>query len=292
MIKACNCSLFYRIAILNKWLLSFLSLWVLMIEMQLVVAAEIVNLHPKIRSESLSQATTGFSIAELRPWIDHHIIVQPSSIAQLPAIVGSVDQHLVVGVGQTVYATGKGLVVGQRYGVYRKGELYQSKLAKLQFNFDACDITEVATATAIAAKQGVTTLELNRSQYGEVRIGDIVMPQYQETLADTDTVIGQQKQLAGGRIIRVMGSIDIAAKNNIVTIDRGHSEGVNAGQILQIFQDGGQSADPKQKNSVKLPNQQIGRLVVFKVFEQLSYAFILESSHPIHLGALLAEGQP
>ena len=290
MTKACTCSLFCRIAIFNKWLLfAFFSLAILMFEMQPVIAAETVYLHPKIRSESLSQSVNTLSTAQLRPWLAHHVIVKPDSITELPSIVGSVDHRLMVGAGQTVFANGKGLVVGQQYGIYRKGALYQSNLAKLKFNFDALDITEVATATAIASKQGVTTLELNRSQYGEVRLGDIVMPQYQDTGAETGIAAAQSKQFTDARIIRVMGSIDIAAKNNIVTIDRGHLHGVSVGQILQIFQEGQQSADPQQKNRVKLPHQHIGQLVVFKVFEQLSYAFILESSHPIQMGALLAE---
>ena len=43
--------------------------------------------------------------------------------------------------------------------------------------------------------------------------------------------------------------------------------------------------DPKTKERVQLPGERIGQVMVFKAFDQLSYAYVLESELPIKVGA-------
>jgi len=43
--------------------------------------------------------------------------------------------------------------------------------------------------------------------------------------------------------------------------------------------------DPKTKERVQLPGERIGNVMVFKTFDQLSYAYVLESELPIKVGA-------
>ncbi|MGB8808282.1 MAG: peptidoglycan-binding protein LysM, partial [Acinetobacter calcoaceticus] len=39
------------------------------------------------------------------------------------------------------------------------------------------------------------------------------------------------------------------------------------------------------KEPIQLPGQQIGSLMVFRTFDQLSYAYVLESELPIKVGS-------
>ncbi|HCD3132197.1 TPA: LysM peptidoglycan-binding domain-containing protein, partial [Acinetobacter baumannii] len=49
--------------------------------------------------------------------------------------------------------------------------------------------------------------------------------------------------------------------------------------------------DPKTKEVIQLPGQQIGSLMVFRTFDQLSYAFVLESDLPIKVGSSIQPPQ-
>ena len=91
--------------------------------------------------------------------------------------------------------------------------------------------------------------------------------------------------VAGGQVVRVMGSIGTAAKNSVVTIDRGSLQGVQVGHVFSINQKGEVVTDPKTKERVQLPGQRIGNVMVFKSFEHLSYAYVLDSELPIKVGA-------
>ncbi|EPQ4874338.1 LysM peptidoglycan-binding domain-containing protein, partial [Acinetobacter baumannii] len=95
----------------------------------------------------------------------------------------------------------------------------------------------------------------------------------------------------GGKIIRVMGSIGRAAKNSVVTLDRGTTQGIQVGQVFDITQQGESIRDPKTKEVIQLPGQQIGSLMVFRTFDQLSYAYVLESDLPIKVGSSIQPPQ-
>ncbi|MGE8541469.1 MAG: peptidoglycan-binding protein LysM, partial [Acinetobacter sp.] len=80
-------------------------------------------------------------------------------------------------------------------------------------------------------------------------------------------------------------SIGTAAANSVVTIDRGALQGIQSGHVFSVNQKGEIVTDPKTKERVQLPGQRIGNIMVFKTFDNLSYAFVLDSELPIKVGA-------
>lgn len=76
-----------------------------------------------------------------------------------------------------------------------------------------------------------------------------------------------------------------------MTLDRGTTQGIQVGQIFDITQQGESIRDPKTKEVIQLPGQQIGSLMVFRTFDQLSYAYVLESDLPIKVGSSIQPPQ-
>lgn len=76
-----------------------------------------------------------------------------------------------------------------------------------------------------------------------------------------------------------------------MTLDRGTTQGVQVGQVFDITQQGESIRDPKTKEVIQLPGQQIGSLMVFRTFDQLSYAYVLESDLPIKVGSSIQPPQ-
>ena len=74
-------------------------------------------------------------------------------------------------------------------------------------------------------------------------------------------------------------------QNSVVTLDRGTAQGIQIGQVFDITQQGETIRDPKTKEPIQLPGQQIGSLMVFRTFDQLSYAYVLESDLPVKVGS-------
>lgn len=243
------------------------------------------SLRPQVRVESLGSAISVIPLSDIQPWLEHSIVISPESLQNIPYTIGAADNRVITGAGQTVYARGNGLVVGQRYGIYREGKPYIFLNAEGKKFNAGLELSEVASAIATAGENDVTTLELTKSYNAEVRKGDYVLPSYDAELPSLFYPTTTNEVSSGGKVVRVQGSIGTAAQHSVVTIDRGNLQGAKPGQVFSIYQQGEVVRDPKTKESVKLPSQQIGTLMIFKSFDHLSYAYILESNLPIKMGA-------
>lgn len=94
-------------------------------------------------------------------------------------------------------------------------------------------------------------------------------------------------QPTDGRIVSVYGSaVANAAQNQVVTINRGSRDGMEAGVVLAILKDGRQMEDKSDENRtlIKLPDERNGLLMVFRTFDRVSYALILEVTDAVHIG--------
>ena len=243
------------------------------------------SLQPQIRIESLANTIPVVPLAYIQQWLDHSIVVSPESLTNIPYILGAADNRVITGAGQTVYARGNGLVTGQQYGVFRQGEPYTFTDATGKKINAGIELVEVASATAVANENDITTLELTKSFNAEVRKGDFVLPQYDNNMPSLFYPTIPKEVTDGGQVVRVQGSIGTAAQHGVVTLDRGALHGVKSGQVFSIYQKGETVRDPQTKEMVKLPNQRVGTVMIFKAFDQLSYAYVLDSSLPIKVGA-------
>ena len=69
-------------------------------------------------------------------------------------------------------------------------------------------------------------------------------------------------------------------------LNRGARDGLESGHVLAILSDGARLGDPTDpaRAPLKLPDERKGLLMVFRTFERLSYALILEASDGIRVG--------
>jgi hypothetical protein len=95
-----------------------------------------------------------------------------------------------------------------------------------------------------------------------------------------------------GTIVSVYGdSVSIAGQNQVVIVDKGTADGVDTGTVFAILKAGEQRQDRTQDGqhaAIKLPDERNGLLMVFRPFEKLSYALILEINDAVQIGDRIA----
>lgn len=244
-----------------------------------------VTLQPQVRIEQFEQSIPVIPLNQIQPWLDRSTIIASENIKNLPYIIGASDNRVIAGAGQKVYARGQGFISGQRYAVYHVGEPYFETTTKGKKHVIGIELRQVASGIATQTENDITTIELVQSYGSEVSQSDLVMPEQDAMLPTLFYPTENNEIKAGGQIVRILGSIGSATKNSSVTINRGRLDGANAGDILEAYQQGEWIQDPKTNKQVKLPNQKIGTVMIFKTFDHLSYAYVLDSSLPIHVGA-------
>lgn len=243
------------------------------------------TLPPQVRIEELKNSIPVIPLSQIQQWLERSTLVSADAIESVPYVVGTTDQRVLAAKGQKIFVRGQGLQNGQRYAIYHEGEPYTALDEHGKKRILAVELIQVASGIAVQSEQEITTLELTDTYNAETRRGDLVMPEQDVMLPTLFYPTEGNEMVAGGKIVRVMGSIATAARNSVVTLNRGLNQGAKVGQVLDIYAQGESVKDPKTHELIKLPNQNIGSLMIFKTFDEFSYAYVLESNLPIKVGA-------
>ena len=246
-----------------------------------------ITLQPQVRVESLNNSIPVISLDSIKNWLERATVLSPESIKNTPYVVGAKDERVLAGKGQNIYLRGQGLEIGQRYGVYREDEPYTFIGADGKKIHAGVELVQVASGIASRQEKDMTTLEITDSYSAEIRRGYRVLPEQDAMLPTLFYPVAANEVTEGGKIIRVQGSIGSAAVRSVVTIDRGSLNGVQSGHVFSVNQAGQIVKDPVTHKKVQLPSERVGSIMVFKTFDHLSYAYVLESELPINVGSLI-----
>ena len=234
----------------------------------------------------LNNAIPPIPLSAIEYWLDRVLIVNPTDYEHTPYVIASKNRNIITGAGDKIYAKGVPLIVGQRYGIYREGEPFVDPATN---QIVGLEVRQVATGTVTAVEtNGVSSIELLDSYEYEVREGDRVFvelgnavpPMFQPSPA----VVNR-----GGMIVRVTDSIGNAAAGSVVAINLGTENGAKPGDVLAISRRGPLVRDVMDNDMpVRLPSEQAGHLMIFKTFNKISYAYVLDAEIPLSVGDRLS----
>jgi hypothetical protein len=124
----------------------------------------------------------------------------------------------------------------------------------------------------------------------EMRVGDRLLPEPPRQIVSY--VPRAPQSPVEGSIVSVYGdAVALAGQNQVVVINRGTADGIESGHVLAILKDGKRFQDRSQageRADLKLPNERNGLLMVFRPFERVSYALILEINDTVSIGDRIA----
>ena len=91
-----------------------------------------------------------------------------------------------------------------------------------------------------------------------------------------------------GKIISVFDGVSIIGAYQIVTLNRGRSQGLEPGHVLAVYQAGRVERDRFsgkgfRGEKVQLPEEYAGLMMVFRSFDRISYGLIVRAESEIHV---------
>ena len=242
-----------------------------------------VILKPRIRTSPSDQAIKLIPTDAIAQFLTSPKVVNDNILEQSPYIIGFAGEHLVVGAGDRVYVRSIPNPESLSYTIYRPGEAYVSP----DYPDEVLGYEAEFIADATIQRSGdPATLIITKSDV-EIRKGDRLMVSEKSALA-LNYFPRPPEEPIRGNIISVLGGVSQIGQYNIVVIDRGTADGLKPGHILDIYNLGKTVDDPfnrdlDKQSYVKLPDETAGELMVFRSFERVSYALVLEATQAIHV---------
>lgn len=238
------------------------------------------KLLPCIREISIKQAIKQIPTESIAQFLTSPKVVTESESNQAPYVVNIAGERLIAGTGDKVYVRSIPQQDIQLYTIYRTGKAYISPETGKNLGYNAEHIAD----TQLLQPGDPATLSIIKSS-SEVRIGDRIMP-----TAKGDITLNYfprpPNTMVTGSIISVLGGISQIGLFNVVVLDKGTQDGLLAGHELAIYQNGKTVTDsysPIKNDTVKLPDEVAGTLMVFRPFERVSYALVMKANKAIHI---------
>ncbi len=238
------------------------------------------TLKPRIRESSLDKAIKLIPTDAISQFLTSPKVVNATELELSPYVIEIAGEHLIAGAGDRVYVRSIMQPKSLGYTIYRKGETYISPETKEVLGYEA---KYIADAT-IERSGDPATLIITKSA-SNISRGDRLMGSNENQLA-LNFFPRPPEQPISGNIISVLNGVSQIGQHNIVVLDKGLSDGLEVGHTLDIYHRGRLVTDPfaAQKNAtVRLPDEIAGLLMVFRSFQRVSYALVIEANQAIHV---------
>lgn len=233
------------------------------------------KLTPEIRYEPLESAIPTIRLDAIQSFLVQNRIVEPGIMDAAPYVVQGDSERLVLGAGDRLYVRGV-LPESESFNVVRKGPLYVDPITKEVLGREA---TYIGLGQAVAQENDIATMLMTDTRE-EVQIGDRVLPT-EERRVDSTFFPSAPDLDINGEIISVFGGVSQVGQFDVVVINRGEREGMAIGNVLAIYKKGAVARDRVANETIRLPSERAGLLMVFRTFEKLSYGLVMVTERPL-----------
>ena len=255
------------------------------------------RMSPRVRPEVLdAQAIPSIPPGDIEPYLTRPVITQVPGLLDAPEIVEGRNRDRVVrGEGDRVYVVGLDPKLGDRWHIYRPGKALVAPNGEV-LGYE----NRYVGAIRVDRFADVSTVQITDSTE-EIFIGDRLLPVPRETLVNY--VPHAPEQDLQGSIIASYRNSSEMGRGNIVTVDLGRQNGMEVGHVMAIYKTVPPIADPRPdqstpfmlrfldqtttflpKKQLAVPDERVGLIFVFRVFDRVSYAILLNTTDPVLVG--------
>ncbi|MCC6378303.1 MAG: LysM peptidoglycan-binding domain-containing protein [Burkholderiales bacterium] len=256
-----------------------------------------VRMSPRVRSEPLdAQAIPSIPPGDIEPYLTKPVITQSPGLLEAPEIVEGRERARVVrGQGDRVYVVGLDPKLGDRWYLYRPGKALVAPSGEV-LGFE----NRWLGTARVDRFSDVSTVQITESKE-EIFIGDRLLPVPRETLVNF--VPRAPEQDMNGTIIASYSNASEMGRGAIVTLDLGRQQGLEVGHVLAIYKTVPPIDDPRPdqgtpfmlrfldqtttflpKKQLQVPDERAGLMFVFRVFDRVAYAILLNTTDPVAIG--------
>ena len=246
-------------------------------------AAGTVKIGPRIRAESLArQEIPSIPPSAIEPFLSRPLVIEPDGLEKGPTIIGTQADRVLLATGNAAYVRGIGKSRDDIWYVYRKGNPLVDPDTNQTLAYEA-----VYLGTAQLTRPGEPATVTLTDTVLEVGAGDkLVAAGRPQPVNYAPRAPGSQIK---GRVIAIyggVGKVGEAGPQQVISINRGKANGVEVGHVLALYNFGGSVRDTSKGQNdanarIQLPDERAGLAFVFRVFDRVSYALIMQATKPV-----------
>jgi hypothetical protein len=269
-----------------------------------------VRLSPEVRSQPLRDAIRAIPYDLLMDFVGRPTLLDSDQVRNAPYVVGMRDLHMLGSTANEIYGKGLGKPgPGARFNVVNVGEElrdpddgdllgYMGHWAGVGEVIQTSGAVVPGRRSVFKSEREEELTHLRVLETGrEIMQGDKLFPAVIEVGDDFRLAMPENEDLLG-QVIAVVDGVSVAGKYQVVALNRGQRQGLRAGDALGVFYRGelvrdrynrqNWSAFTANYDAVRLPDERSATVMVFRVYDRMSYALVMQSTQVIRVGDFVA----
>src|SRR5712671_3560364 len=245
------------------------------------------RLEPLLRSSELEAPIASIPYSAIAAFLSRPGVITNEQVKAAPYVLSLRDKHLIAGAGNDVYVNKLRAAEGERYSVMHVGERLKDPDGGGTLGY----LANYAGAAQVTLAGNPARARINESAR-EVLAGDVLVPESGGSV--TDIVPHPPTVAVHGRILAVVNGVLLAGQYQVVAINRGSTNGLEPGHVLRVNESAKSVRDRCARiegeptclhfGSLALPAEAAGTLLVFRVYERVSFALVAAETMPLAIG--------
>lgn len=240
----------------------------------------VVRLSPRVRVEALEGAIPTIPRERISAFLNNNQVLTQDTLEDAAYVVGGEEGRLVLGAGDRLFARGDWAAEGSVYEVFRRGERYYDEDTDELLGIEAISL---GLGELELRQEDIARLRLTQSRQN-IRVSDRLTLLQRESPSSVYFPSAPDNQDIQGSILNVADRGQLIGQYDVVLISRGAEDGLSEGHVLDIVRQGEEIRDPLNNDVLQLPGERAGNMMVFRVFDRLAYALVLDAVDAIAIG--------
>jgi hypothetical protein len=191
-----------------------------------------------------------------------------------PAIIGAREGRVILGNDDTGFVKGLPSDKNLQWQIYRPGKTFIDPDTGEELGIEAiylgnAEVTRFADISTVVITHAVQ----------EIYAGDrMVLPSAEAVNAYLPRA---PESNISARVISIYGGVSQGGQNSVITLNKGARDGLESGHVLALYRKGEVVKSEGEKYA--LPDERYGLVFVFRVFDKVSYALVMQTRLPVQL---------
>ncbi len=249
-------------------------------------AAERVG--PQVRVGGVgTDAVPSIPAAAIEPFLTQPLIVDEDEMKSAPRIFATQEDRVFLAKGDKAYVRGD-LQGNTSFQVFRPGAPLKDPATGKVIGYEAFYLGTLKLQAAAKGGSDVHTFTV-ATTVQEMGKGDQLRAVPPTPMQNY--VPHPPARPVDARVVAIYGGVTHAGQSQIVSINRGKLDGLDVGAVLQLYHNGQTVSDSTAKTGwfgreqqVKLPDEEVGGLFIFRTFSRVSYGLIMQVTAPVQVG--------
>lgn len=231
--------------------------------------------------EPLRKGIPSIPPQDIEPFLSEPRVVDAADVDAAPRVVALQENRVVAGARDIIYTTevAAAAVQPKAWQLFRPSKPLLDPDTKETLGYEA-----VFLGTARMTQGGMPSSFLVLTAKMEIQRDDQLQPAPRQDVPSYIPRAPTSK--ITGKVLAIYSGVTYGGPQTIVTLNRGKADGLENGHVLAVDTAGAVATNRYQgdRTDYQLPDSRNGLMYVFRVFDRVSYAMIMNATTPVLVG--------